>query len=173
MKPLFRLAILATCLMTAISAQAEERHPVITPSAQNQAPPTETKRVLIQRFMKVSGLQDKLDSGSFLERYALRPEIGWHKAGTTTNLMEAITGPIEALKSAYQKYRLDYQEAYEDHINWEFTEHELSLIVDFLDSPTGRHYLDGTWRMEAYTGTNMEDTEAALVNEAVAAYNGK
>ncbi|MBO9724956.1 MAG: DUF2059 domain-containing protein [Novosphingobium sp.] len=146
---------------------------MITPSTQNKAPPNETKRILIRRFMKASGLQDRLDSGSFLERYAIRPEIGWHDVGKTTNLMETITGPIEALKSAYQKYRPDYQEAYEDHINWEFTEQELSKIVDFLESPTGRHYLEGTWRMEAYTGTNMEDTEAALVNEAVAAYKGK
>jgi len=159
--------------MTAISAGAEDRHAMTTPSAQNEAPPSEAKRILIRRFMKASGLQDRLDSGSFLERYALRPEVGWHKTDTTTNLLEAITGPIEALKAAYQKYRHDYQEAYEEHINWEFTEQELARIVDFLESPTGRHYLDGTWRMEAYTGTNMEETEAALVSEAVASYNRK
>ena len=47
---------------------------------------------------------------------------------------------------------------------------ELRGIVSFLESPLGEHYLDGTWRMEAYTGTNMEETEELLVKEAVEIY---
>ena len=42
--------------------------------------------------------------------------------------------------------------------------------MSFLESPLGEHYLDGTWRMEAYTGTNMEETEELLVKEAVEIY---
>ncbi|MBW8294828.1 MAG: DUF2059 domain-containing protein [Sphingopyxis sp.] len=55
-------------------------------------------------------------------------------------------------------------------MNWEFTEEELRGIVSFLESPLGEHYLDGTWRMEAYTGTNMEETEELLVRQAVELY---
>ena len=55
-------------------------------------------------------------------------------------------------------------------INDLFTEEELRGIVSFLESPLGEHYLDGTWRMEAYTGTNMEETEELLVKEAVEIY---
>ncbi|SBV32250.1 protein of unknown function [uncultured Sphingopyxis sp.] len=77
---------------------------------------------------------------------------------------------MDALKSVYEEYRPQYQEAYEDHINWEFTEEELRGIVSFLDSPLGKHYLDGSWRMEAYTGTNMEETEEMLVTKAIELY---
>jgi len=85
-------------------------------------------------------------------------------------LIEQWTGPIDALKAVYEKYRPQYQKAYEEHINWEFTEEELRGIVSFLESPLGQHYLDGSWRMEAYTGTNMEETEENLVAQAVDLY---
>ena len=120
--------------------------------------------------MKASGLQARLDSGSFLARYALVRELDWHKGKSNVSVIETLTGPMDALKSTYQKYRPLYQKAYEDHLNWEFTEQELLQVSIFLESAVGQHYLDGTWRMDAYTGTNMEDTEAALVNEAVGAY---
>ena len=63
---------------------------------------------------------------------------------------------FDALKAAYAKQRIKYQQAYEDHVNWEFTESELEEIVTFLSKPVGKHYLDGRWRMEAYTATNTE-----------------
>jgi hypothetical protein len=136
-------------------------------------PPSAEKQQLITRFMRASGLQGRLDSGSFLERYAFIPELDWTRGRTTITFREATVGPIETLKSVYEKYRSDYQEAYEAHINWEFTEEELRQMVAFLESPVGQHYLDGTWRMEAYTNTNMEETEEALVNEAVALFRSQ
>lgn len=147
---------------------------MIAPSAQESSPPSAEKLVLILRFMKVSGLQSRIDTGSFLERYAFIPELGWaqgtENAPRNSSVIEQWTGPIDALKAAYEKYRPQYQEAYESHINWEFTEEELRGIVSFLESPLGEHYLDGTWRMDAYTGTNMEETEELLVRQAVELY---
>lgn len=143
------------------------------PSAQNETPPSAEKQQLIRRFMRASGLQERLDSGSFLERYAFIPALDWTRGRTTITFGEATLGPIRTLKSVYEKYRPAYQEAYESHINWEFTEEELRQMVGFFESPVGQHYLDGTWRMDAYTGTNMEGTEEALVNEAVALFQSQ
>lgn len=53
-------------------------------------------------------------------------------------------------------------------VNWEFTEEELATIVTFLESRVGGHYLDGRWRMEAYSDTNTEDVEQGIVAEAQA-----
>lgn len=150
---------------------------MIAPSTQETSPPSAEKLALIHRFMKASGLQHQIDTGSFLERYAFTPEVGW--AQNTENaprngaLIDPWTGPIDALKVAYEKYRPQYQEAYESHINWEFTEEELRGIVSFLESPLGAHYLDGSWRMKAYTGTNMEETEELLVRQAVELYQAR
>lgn len=87
-------------------------------------------------------------------------------------LTESVTGGFDvrfkALKAAYAKRQPLYQKAYEDHLNWEFSEAELREIVTFLEKPVGQHYLDGRWRMEAYTSTNTEDMEAEIVKEAVA-----
>ena len=145
------------------------------PSAQNETPPSAEKQQLIQRLMRATGLQARLDSGSFLDRYASISELHWHEGNETISLLDFVTnpGPIQALKSVYEKYRAEYQEAYEAHINWEYTEDELRQMVTFWESPAGQHYLDGTWRMEAYTRTNMEETEEALVNEAVALYRSR
>ena len=149
----------------------------LAPSAGIESPPTEEKLELIRQFMTVVGVQSRLDSGSFLERYAFVPELGWHEGGVESrkesNLLEELTGPIEALKAVYEKYRSDYQGQYEQHLNWEFTEDELRQMIAFFDSPVGKHYLDGTWRMEAYIGTNMEETEQALVAEAVQSYRSR
>jgi hypothetical protein len=155
-------------------AQAPDHTASLAPSAQIQSPPTEAKLELIRRFMAAVGIQNRLDSGSFLERYAVVPELGWHdgRSGnrSDSNLLETLTGPIEALKAVYEKYRSAYQSEYEQHLNWEFTEAELRQMIAFFESPVGQHYLDGTWRMEAYIGTNMEENEQALVAEAVQAY---
>ena len=40
--------------------------------------------------------------------------------------------------------------------------------MEFLESSVGKHYLDGCWRMEAYTDTNTEDLEQEIVAEAQA-----
>ncbi len=92
------------------------------------------------------------------------------KAGPlqSEDLLGGFERRMSALKKAYEKHRSTYQRAYEDHVNWEFTEEELAKIVEFLESPVGQHYLDGRWRMEAYTDTNTEDIEQEIVAEAQA-----
>ena len=157
--------------------EAPNRRTSLAPSARIETPPTEEKLELIRRFMTVVGIQSRLDSGSFLERYAFVPELGWHEVASESrkesNLLDGLTGRIEALKAAYERYRPVYQSEYEEHLNWEFTEDELRQMIAFFDSAVGKHYLDGTWRMEAYTGTNMEETEQALVAEAVQSYRSR
>lgn len=143
------------------------------PSAQIEAPPSAEKLQLIRHFMRASGLQGRLESGTFLERYALIPELNWHEGRPTITLLDAVIGPIDTLKSVYEKYRSTYEEAFESHINWEFTDDELREMIAFLESPAGQHYLDGTWRMEAYIGTTLEETEEALVREAVSLYRSE
>lgn len=141
----------------------------ITPSAQVEQAPSPLKLQLIKRFMHAIGLQDQLDTGSFLERYAIPGGPMW-KVASGEVLAEDLTSGFKvrfnALKAAYEKRRSVYQKAYEDHLNWEFTEIELSEIVTFLEKPIGQHYLDGRWRMEAYTNTNTEDMEAEILTEA-------
>ena len=67
-------------------------------------------------------------------------------------LTESLVGGVEkrmaALRNAYVKHKADYQKAYEDHVNWEFTEAELAEIVTFLERPVGKHFLEGSgaWR---------------------------
>ena len=80
--------------------------------------------------------------------------------------MGALEARISALKKSYAKHRLTYQQAYESHVNWEFTEAELVQIVSFLEQPVGKHFLDGRWRMDAYVGTNTEKLEQQIVTEA-------
>lgn len=167
------LIILAIAGCFSFEASAQEPYDSNHSSAQIETPPSAEKLQLIRRFMHATGLQARLDDGTFLERYAFVQELDWQEGRTTTNVLEALTGPIDALKSVYDKYRPSYQEAFESHINWEFTDEELSQMVAFLESPVGQHYLDGTWRMEAYTATNMEETEEALVNEAIALYRSQ
>ncbi|MBB4155682.1 hypothetical protein GGQ80_003607 [Sphingomonas jinjuensis] len=141
------------------------------PSAKIEAPASASKLALIRRFLRAIGRQDQLDSGSFLERYAVPGGVMWQiKPGD--QIEENLRGGFElrmaALKRAYEKHRAAYQQAYESHLNWEFTEQELATIVTFLESREGRHYLDGRWRMEAYTDTNTEDIEQGIVAEAQA-----
>lgn len=140
-------------------------------SAQINQPPSTAKLKLIKQFLQLIGLQDRLDTGSFLERYALPGGPMWAvtpSESNTENLGGGIKLRFDALKAAYAKRRSAFQQAYEDHLNWEFTESELNDIVTFLGSPVGKHYLDGRWRMEAYAGTNTEDMEANIVKEALA-----
>ncbi len=141
----------------------------LAPSAQITEPPDQSKRLLIKQFLTLIRLQNQLDTGSFLDRYA-RPGGPLWKAKSGENLTESLGDGFrirsEALKAAYAKRRAIYQQAYEDHLNWEFTEAELREIVEFLGKPVGQHYLDGRWRMEAYTNTNTEDLEAEIVSEA-------
>jgi len=142
----------------------------IAPSAQIEEPASPAKLKLIRQFMQLIGLQDRLDTGSFLERYAIPGGPMWAVAPGefTESLSDEFKARFDALKAAYAKRRAAYQRAYEDHLNWEFTEAELKQINAFLEKPVGKHYLDGRWRMEAYTTTNTEDMEQDIVKEALA-----
>ena len=143
----------------------------LAPSAQNDEPPSPSKLLLIRRFLRAIGRQDQLDTGSFLERYAIPGGPMW-QVSTGQVLTDSLTGGFEkrmaALRNAYAKHRAEYQRAYDDHVNWEFSEGELAEIVGFLERPVGKHFLDGRWRMEAYVGTNTEELEAQIVKDAVA-----
>lgn len=143
----------------------------IAPAAKTQAPPSPTKLILIRRFLRAIGRQDQLDTGSFLEHYAIPGGPMWHVdpgSQIIENLSDGFRLRMSALNKVYAKHRFEYQQAYESHVNWEFTEDELSEIVAFLERPVGKHYLDGRWRMEAYTGTNTEELEERIVTEAQA-----
>lgn len=142
-------------------------------SAQINEPPSPGKLQLIRHFLQLIGHQERLDTGSFLERYALPGGPMWAVtpgAVNTESFGDGFKVRFDALKAAYAKRRAKYQQAYEDHLNWEFTESELKEIVTFLGNPVGKHYLDGRWRMEAYTSTNTEEMEEDIVKEALASF---
>lgn len=143
----------------------------IAAAAQIETTASATKTALIRRFLRAIGRQDQLDSGSFLERYAIPGGVMWpitKGVQPTEDFFGGFERRMSALKMAYEKRRATYQQAYESHVNWEFTEQELSKIVEFLESPVGKHYLEGRWRMEAYSNTNTEDIEQEIVAEAQA-----
>jgi hypothetical protein len=172
------MRIVIAVLMLAISpvngawAMSDEKgEQGIAPSAQIGAPPTETKQKLILRFMDLTGLQHDIDSGSFLEYLALPGgPLSNGVEGPATDqvtLEEFLTPAMQGrFKAVYAKYRPDFQREYEAHLNWEFSEDELARIVEFLASPLGKHYLDGSWRMGAYVGTNTEHLVEQIVAEA-------
>jgi len=129
-------------------------------------PPSTSKLELIREFLRLNGTQAEIDSGSFLHRHALPggalvPLV----PGPAPNPVPAMQAAIEALEAAYHPHRRVWQEEYEEHVNWEFTERELQALVNFLESDVGRHFLEGRWRMNAYVGTNTEP----LVEQIVAA----
>jgi hypothetical protein len=153
------------------SLRAEPMSSTIAPSAQISEPAGPSKLKLIKQFLELVGQQEQLDIGSFLERYALPGGPMWPvkpDVPPSENFKEGFEKRLGALKAAYIKRRAAYQQFYEEHLNWEFTEAELQEIVAFLSKPVGKHYLDGRWRMEAYTNTNTEGMEEEIVKEAAA-----
>jgi len=167
-----RLAALSVMVLAAgnATAQQPEAPQALSPAAQIEGTPSPSKLGLIKRYLRAIGRQQELDSGSFLERYAVPGGPMWGKSMTrpSETLGGGFEKRMEALRAAYSRHRSEYQEAYEQHVNWEFTEDELAEIVNFLEKPVGKHYLDGRWRMDAYVHTDMEDTEAQIVKEAIA-----
>lgn len=152
-------------------AAPPEAPQTLAPSAQIDVPASPSKLLLIRRFLRAIGRQDQLDTGSFLERYAIPRGPMWQVSSgqvLSESLSEGLKKRMTALTNAYAKHRAEYQRAYEDHVNWEFTEAELSEMVGFLERPAGKHFLDGRWRMEAYVGTNTEELEEQIVKEAMA-----
>ena len=142
-------------------------------SAQIEEAPSEMKRDLIRRFLNATGIQARIDSGSFLERYAFIGTplfvLAAEKGGT---LGECTAQAMQALKNAYEPHRGTWQEEYEGHVNWEFNEAELQRIVDFLETAEGQHFLEGRWRMDAYISTNTEGIIEEIVGQASDAISG-
>jgi hypothetical protein len=68
--------------------------------------PSQSKRLLIKQFLTIIRLQDQLDSGSFLDHYAMPDGPPW-KAKSGENLTElfgeGFKNRSEALKAAYAK----------------------------------------------------------------------
>lgn len=135
-------------------------------SAMITEPPSAAKLTLIRDFLRLVGLQARIDTGAFLERHvgALLQDLAEHHP--SMRFGDAFSAPMAALREAYAKHREAWQAEYESHANWEFTEEELREIVRFFDSAAGRHYLEGRWRMDAYIGTNTERIEIEIVAEA-------
>jgi hypothetical protein len=173
MSPIALLLVLAflqpaTSAVPPQSDIGQHREDRLAPSAMNEAPPSAAKLELIRRYLRLTGLQRRIDSGSFLEHYALlggplTQAMGDRGAISFSDIFEI---PMAALRRAYEPHRHVWQEEYERHLNWEYTEDELRQIVAFLEGNAGRHFLEGEWRMNAYVGTNTEDLEAQIVREA-------
>jgi hypothetical protein len=136
-------------------------------SAEIDEPPSPSKLDLIRRFLQATGIQERIDTGSFLQRFAM--------PGTPlfTRLSNGGAAPVDAvmqgtqtLEAAYTCHRQIWQDEYEAHINWEFAETELQIMVAFLEAPEGQHFLEGRWRMDAYIATNTEDLVEQIIAEA-------
>ena len=171
MKTFLLLGLAALSSTSAALAAPPQGNETLAPSAQIDKPASPSKLLLVRRFLQAIGLQQQLDSGSFLERYAIPGGPMW-QVTSGQDVQESLKGGFEkrmaALTNAYAKHRAEYQRAYEDHVNREFTEAELAEIVGFLERPVGKHFLDGRWRMEAYVGTNTEQMEEQIVKDAMA-----
>src|SRR5690348_7877469 len=133
-------------------------------SAQIDDPPSPSKLELIRRFLEAAGIQDRINSGGFVEHFAV--QLMPKAAGDGATFKGAADAAFDAVRTAYAKHRDAWQEEYESHVNWEFTEDELQQIVEFLEAPVGQHFLEGRWRMDAYIGTNTEDLMQQIFWEA-------
>lgn len=139
-------------------------------AAQIEEPPSPSKLDLIRRFLRATAIQQDIDEGSFLGRFAVPGGLVYQSAAKgDVTFRDATEAAFSALRSAYEAQRHVWQEEYESHVNWEFTEQELEQIVAFLEDPVGQHFLEGRWRMDAYIGTNTEDLIDQIVAEAQAA----
>ncbi|WP_242137406.1 hypothetical protein [Sphingomonas sp. TREG-RG-20F-R18-01] len=140
-------------------------------SAMVEEPPSPAKLALIRRFLIANGTQSDIDTGNFLQRFALPGSplsmVAADASGDIT-FRQSWDLPLKALMAAYDKHRHTWQDEYETHVNWEFEEEELSLIVAFLESAVGQHFLEGRWRMGAYVGSNTEDLVEQVLADAEA-----
>ena len=144
-------------------------HQRATDAAQVEEAPSLEKLRLIRRFLELNGTQAEIDSGSFLQRFALPGgalAASLSASGKKVSLEDIFTVPLAALRQAYLPKKHTFQDAYESHVNWEFAQPELAEIVAFLETPAGQHFLEGRWRMEAYTNTNMEDVVEEIIADA-------
>ncbi len=133
-------------------------------AAQIDEPPSPTKLELIRRLLKAAGIQERIDTGSFVDHLAI--QLMPKAAGDGVTFKAATDAAFAAVRGAYAKHRDVWQEEYESHVNWEFTEEELQQIVEFLEAPVGQRFLEGRWRMDAYIGTNTEELTEQIFWEA-------
>ncbi len=133
-------------------------------SATITTPPSEEKQRLIAEFLRLTGVEQSIDRASFIDRFAMQDHMAvWRGSDERRfTFREALDHVFDAYRTEFAKYRDQFQQAYASHVNWEFTEEELRTINGFLRSDTGQHYLDGLWRMNAYTTTNTEDIIAEV-----------
>ncbi|MBO9671583.1 MAG: DUF2059 domain-containing protein [Sphingobium sp.] len=117
--------------------------------------------------MAASGLQADLDRGERVQRFGwIGQPVFVAAARDGVTISEACERASEALCAAYASRRSLWQQEYERHLNWEYTEGELAQIVAFLESPAGQHYLECERRMNAYIGTSAEHLIEQIVLEA-------
>ena len=140
-------------------------------SASIEEPPSPGKLELIRRYLRATGMQRQIETGSFLQRFALPGgplTEAMASRGDEISLRDMFAIPMDALRRAYEPHRQVWQNEYERHLNWKSTEEELRQIVAFLESDAGQHYLAGDWRMNAYVGTNTEELLEQIVRDAEA-----
>jgi hypothetical protein len=172
--------ICSVLLGVSAAATAKDGRPVesprVTDAAQVDEAPSAEKLRLIRRFLELNGTQAEIDSGSFLDHFALPGGVltsSFNASSGKVSLEDMLLGPLQALRRAYAPRKHLFQEAYESHVNWEFTEPELAEIVAFLETPAGQHFMAGRWRMEAYTNTNMEEVVEEIVAETQRKLEGR
>ncbi len=138
-------------------------------------PPINPEKLkLIHAFMRASRLQAKVDSGEVVPKQA-RAAI-WKamtvrfEDGALGDVLfpDFVAAPGRALSQAYAPQRDEWQAQYENHLNQEYANAELEALTAFFDSPLGKHYLDGEWRMRTYIRSNMEPAVEDLQTEAEA-----
>jgi hypothetical protein len=167
-QPQSRLPLPATPRDAAERSTDQEDRSLDAPTG-SENPPSPSKLALIRRYLELNGTQRRIDTGSFLEGYALpdgRLSQALGARGGQATLRELFTTPMDALRRAYEPHRQVWQQEYERHVNWEYSEVELREIVTFLESRAGRHFLTGEWRMNAYVGTNTEELLEQIVRTA-------
>jgi hypothetical protein len=141
------------------------------PSAMNTEPPTPEKLRLVREFLVATGLQDEIDQARFLDRYQGRVRAA---LPTTMTYGAWLGAPAELVQRAYKPHRQIWQEEYESHVHWEFSEGELAEAIRFFGGEAGRHFREGLFRLRAYVGSNTEDLVEQVIAEAerLATQNG-
>jgi hypothetical protein len=144
-------------------------------SALNVEPPSPAKATLICEFLRLTGLQKRIDEGAVFDRFCRPGGAVFAALPAETPYGKAFAAAKAAVKAAYDANRIFWQRAYDDHVHWEFEEDELRQIVSFLNSAAGEHYQEALWRMDAYIATNTEPLVEQIVREAcvIAAAQGQ
>ena len=162
-------------VVIAIICQPVEGHvrSEIFPAAQEEGEPSSSKIDLINRYLDATGWTARIEGVGIFERFTLpSSDNPLFAAAMERNEAESLPATLDRMTAAverhYAPHREDFRNLYVSHVHWEYEEAELRQIVEFLESPAGRHYRDGNWRMEAYNDTNTEDDVAEIIAAAAA-----